>query len=87
MKTPILVLSSLLMISCTNIGTQITNKSGTVQLASTTANSTASNPVYAPSIKPSTKPIIKPSPKPEVVTEVEITTISRQVVDSYIVIQ
>ena len=83
MKNTIIILSSLLLVSCTNIGTQITNKSGTVQLVSTASNSTTTPPVC----NPNPKPLIKSNPKPEVVAEVEITTISRRVIDSRVVIQ
>ena len=86
MKKIIIPLYSLLLTNCTNIETQITNKSGTIQMISTTSNNTFSK--LTPPQKLTNKSIPKKSiSKPETVSEIEISTITKKVIDSYVVIQ
>lgn len=92
MKKIFILLSPLLLASCTTIGTQVTNAHGTVQMSSppTQSQVVSSNPSNV--IQNSAANVVSVSKqqnktKPEVKEEIEIISTSRRVINSYIVIQ
>lgn len=92
MKKIFIILSPLILASCTTIGTQVTNTHGTVQMSSAPSQNrvVSSNPPKilqnsAANVAVASKQQNKA--KPEIKEEIEIISTSRQIINSYVIIQ